>query len=290
MRNGPPVTFTSRRRSFWRRVLRNPSFMAGSLITLVFVFLAHDLLAPHDPFKQNLESKLLGSSLEHLLGNDELGRDMLSRLLYGTKYSLGLAFSVVGLGLSLGLVLGSLSGYFGGHLDTVIMRIMDAQLAFPGLLIAIAIVSVLGPGFENLVIALSIGLVPPFTRLLRSSFLALRHEEFVTAARAAGAPSARIIVRHILPNCMAPILVQATYMVANTLLAASGLSFLGLGAQPPTPEWGVMLSRGRGYMRMAPHVVIPGLFIAILHPGVESARGRVAGYPRPPAHRMMALR
>jgi ABC-type dipeptide/oligopeptide/nickel transport system permease subunit len=260
------VPVVSRKQRFARRALRNPSFIVGLAITVTFCLMAlfGPLVAPHDPFQQHLEDKLMGPTVAHPLGYDELGRDMLSRLLYGAKYSLGLAFAVVALGLTIGLILGSLSGFYGGFLDTVIMRIMDAQLAFPGLLIAIAIVSVLGRGFGNLIIALSIGSVPSFTRLIRSSFLSLRESEFVTAAHAVGTPNGRIIGRHILPNCMAPILVQSTYMVASTILAASGLSFLGLGAQPPLPEWGVMLSRGRGYMRLAPHVVIvPGLVIAI---------------------------
>lgn len=240
--------------------------MIGLGITAIYVLMAlfGSAIAPHNLYQQDLDNKLAGFTWAHPLGRDELGRDMLSRLLYGSKYSLGMALAVVLIGLTVGTALGSISGFFGGRLDTVIMRIVDAQMAFPGLLVAIAIVSILGPGFKNLIIAMSVGSFTGFTRLIRVSFLTLREDEFVTAARAIGVSDFRIILRHILPNCMAPILVQATYRVAGTMLGASGLSFLGLGAQPPTPEWGVMLSRGRGYMRLAPHVVtIPGLAIAI---------------------------
>lgn len=238
----------------------------GLIILLIYMFmaLAGPLLAPHDPLAQNIARNLEPASLESPLGRDELGRDLFSRILYGARYTLGIAFAAVGIGLSSGLVLGSISGYFRGWLGAAILRTMDVMLAFPGLLVAIAIVSILGSGFANLILAIGLASIPVFTRLVNAAFLSLRREEYVTAAQAVGAGDSRIILRHILPNALAPILVQTTYEIAGAILAASGLSFLGLGVQPPTPEWGVMLSRGRDYLRLAPHIVTtPGIFIAV---------------------------
>jgi peptide/nickel transport system permease protein len=257
--------FNYRNRTF-RRFLDNQSFLIGICVIAVYLGMAGfgPGIAPHDPLAQDLGKALEEASLTNLLGRDELGRDLFSRLLYGARYTLGIALASVSIGLISGLILGSISGYYGGWVGDLIMRTMDVMLAFPGLLIAIAVISVLGRGLSNLILAIGLASIPVFTRLVHSAFISLRQEEYVSAARAIGAPDLRIMFRHVLPNALAPILVQTTYEMAGAILAASGLSFLGLGVQPPTPEWGVMLSRGRDYLRIAPHVVtLPGVFIAV---------------------------
>ena len=236
----------------------------GIIVIYVFTALFGPHLAPHDPYKQNLARKLEGPSLQHMLGNDELGRDILSRIMDGGRFTLGMSVAAASLGLAAGLVLGATSGYFGGRIDAVVMTGINVMVAFPELLIAIAIISVLGSGAFNLVLAIGLAAIPSFARLVRASVLSIRNEQFVEAAVAAGFSTLRIIVRHIIPNVLAPLLVHVTYTVAAAILIASGLSFLGLGVQPPASEWGVMLSRGRDYFRVAPHIVmIPGIVIAI---------------------------
>lgn len=253
-------------RRFLRRARRNPNFVIGLGIVTIYVLTAilGPHLAPHDPYKQNLARKLEGPSLEHMLGNDELGRDILSRIMDGGRFTLGMSVAAASLGLAAGLVLGATSGYFGGRIDAVVMAGVNVMVAFPELLIAIGIISVLGSGAFNLVLAIGLAAIPSFARLVRASVLSIRNEQFVEAAVAAGFSTRRIIVRHILPNALAPLLVHVTYTVAAAILIASGLSFLGLGVQPPASEWGVMLSRGRDYFRVAPHIVtIPGIVIAV---------------------------
>ena len=253
-------------RGFLRRAGRNPHFVIGLGIIVIYVFTAvfGPHLAPHDPYKQNLARKLERPSLEHVLGNDELGRDILSRIMDGGRFTLGMSVAAASLGLAAGLLLGATSGYFGGRIDAVVMTGVNVMVAFPELLIAIAIISVLGSGAFNLVLAIGLAAIPSFARLVRASVLSIRNEQFVEAAVAAGFSTLRIIVRHIIPNVLAPLLVHVTYSVAAAILIASGLSFLGLGVQPPASEWGVMLSRGRDYFRVAPHIVmIPGIVIAI---------------------------
>ena len=253
-------------RGFLRRARRNPNFMIGLGIIVIYVFAAvfGPPLAPHDPYKQNLARKLEGPSLEHVLGSDELGRDILSRIMDGGRFTLGMSVAAASLGLAAGLVLGATSGYFGGRIDAVVMTGINVMVAFPELLIAIAIISVLGSGAFNLVLAIGLAAIPSFARLVRASVLSVRNEQFVEAAVAAGFSTLRIIVRHIIPNVLAPLLVHVTYTVAAAILIASGLRFLGLGVQPPASEWGVMLSRGRDYFRVAPHIVmIPGIVIAV---------------------------
>ena len=251
---------------FLRKARRNPHFMIGLGIIVIYVFAAvfGPHLAPHDPYKQDLASKLEGPSLEHAFGNDELGRDILSRIMDGGRYNLGMSVAAASLGLAAGLVLGATSGYFGGRIDAALMTGINVMVAFPDLLIAIAIISVLGSGAFNLVLAIGLAAIPSFARLVRASVLSIRNEQFVDAAVAAGFSTLRIILRHIIPNALAPLLVHVTYTVSAAILIASGLSFLGLGVQPPASEWGVMLSRGRDYFRVAPHIVmIPGIVIAI---------------------------
>lgn len=252
--------------NFLRRARRNWSFVIGSCIVLLFAAIAlfGPWLAPYDPYQQRLAFSLETPSLAHPLGRDELGRDILSRILAGGRYTLGMAFAAAFLGLSVGVILGALSGYRGGKLDAAIMAGNNILLTLPELLIAIAIITVFGAGLQNLVLAIGLAAIPTFSRLVRGQVLSIRKEYYVDAAVVMGFSTERIIIRHILPNIAAPLLVHTTYTMAAAILIASGLSFLGLGAQPPISEWGVMLSRGRDFLRIAPHVVVtPGIFIAV---------------------------
>ncbi|HEX9897987.1 MAG TPA: ABC transporter permease [Candidatus Methylomirabilis sp.] len=251
----------------WRRLCRNRAAIAGAGIVAVFVFLAvlAPILVPFNPVQGNLNDRLQPPGATHWLGTDELGRDLLSRILYGARVSLQIQVVAVVLALIVGLALGSVGGYLGGHVDNVIMRAMDVLLAFPGIFLALGIIAALGPGLLNLMLAAGISSVPQFARIVRASILSLKEREFVEAALALGSGSNRIMFRHLLPNCMAPIIVQSTLRMATVLLTASGLSFLGLGVQPPTPEWGAMLSNARSYLIVAPHVAtIPGVAIMIV--------------------------
>jgi ABC-type dipeptide/oligopeptide/nickel transport system permease subunit len=243
--------------------------MTGLL--LLVVMLALVLTAPlwqrHDPERQQLSRVLRPTSLEHLLGTDHLGRDMLARLLYGGRLSLLIGFLAVGIGLLIGVPLGAVSGFQGGRTDLVIQRVADILLSFPGFLLALSLVSLLGVGLQNVIISVGISAIPSFIRLVRSSVLSIREQVFVEAARALGQRPWRIILRHVLPNAMAPIIVQATLNLGSSILVAAGLGFLGLGVQPPTPEWGTMLGEGRQYIFRAPALTLfPGLaiFVAVL--------------------------
>jgi len=251
----------------WRRLRRNRAAVVGAGVVLIFVLLAvlAPLLVPYNPIQGNLNDRLQSFSGDHWLGTDELGRDLLSRILYGARVSLQIQIVAVVLALVIGVLLGSLSGYLGGYVDNIIMRCMDILLAFPGIFLALGIIAALGPGLVNLMFAAGISTVPAFARIVRGSILQLKEREFVEAARALGSGSNRIMFRHLLPNCLAPIIVQSTLRMATVLLTASGLSFLGLGVQPPTPEWGAMLSNARSYLIVAPHVAtIPGLAIMVV--------------------------
>ena len=251
----------------WRRLRRNRAAVAGAGIVAVFVFLAvlAPILVPFNPVQGNLDDRLQPPGATHWLGTDELGRDLFSRILFGARVSLQIQIVAVVLALIVGLALGSVGGYLGGHVDNVIMRAMDFLLAFPGIFLALGIIAALGPGLLNLMLAAGISSVPQFARIVRASILSLKEREFVEAALALGSGSNRIMFRHLLPNCLAPIIVQSTLRMATVLLTASGLSFLGLGVQPPTPEWGAMLSNARSYLIVAPHVAtIPGVAIMIV--------------------------
>jgi len=251
----------------WRRLRRNRAAVAGAGIVLGFVLLAilAPVLVPYNPIQGILDDRLQSFSGTHWLGTDELGRDLLSRILYGARVSLQIQIVAVVLALIVGVLLGSLSGYLGGYVDSIIMRCMDILLAFPGIFLALGIIAALGPGLVNLMFAAGISSIPQFARIVRASILSLKEREFVEAALALGSGSNRIMFRHLLPNCLAPIIVQSTLRMATVLLTASGLSFLGLGVQPPTPEWGAMLSNARSYLIVAPHVAtIPGLAIMVV--------------------------
>jgi len=254
------------------RLLRNFAFTSGAILTiaLIVVALAAPLLAPFDPNAQDTFRRLEPPSRQHLLGLDDLGRDVLSRIVWGARVSLRVGFSVVILASFIGITLGAIAGYFGGGVDTVVMRITDILLAFPGILLAIALVAVLGPSLNNVILALAtIGWVG-YARLVRGQVLKVREMEFVTAAKALGARSPRVIVRHVLPNVINPVIVMATLGLAGAILAEAALSFLGLGVQPPTPSWGAMLTAGRRYLGLANHLAIyPGIAIMLAVMGLN---------------------
>ncbi|MDR1978844.1 MAG: ABC transporter permease [Synergistaceae bacterium] len=246
------------------RLRKSPLAMFGLCVILLLIFVAifADLLAPYPYQKQNLAHMFETPSKQFLLGTDEFGRDILSRLIYGARISLQVGFIAVGIALVVGGMLGAVAGYYSGWIDNGIMRVMDVLLSIPQTLLAIAIAAALGPGLFNLMIAVGISAVPNYARIVRGSVLSIREMEFIEAARAVGSSDLRIILKHIIPNSMAPIIVQSTLGVASAILNAAGLSFIGLGIQPPYPEWGAMLSGGRQYIRDYPHLTLyPGLVI-----------------------------
>jgi len=249
-----------------RRLFRNKLAIIGMVILGLFVFCAifAPWIAPYDPIAQDITRRREPPSWEHPFGLDEVGRDLLSRVIYGARVSLYVGVASVSLAIIAGTLIGAVSGYAGGWIDNVIMRIMDIMLAFPSLLLAIAIVAILGPGLLNMLYAIAFVSIPAYARIVRASVLAAKEMDYTLAARAIGCSSSRILFRHIMPNCLTPIIVQGTLGIATAILDAAGLSFLGLGAQPPTPEWGAMLGQGRGSVFTAPHVVIfPGLAIML---------------------------
>ena len=230
-----------------------------------FAAVAGPSLCPYDPSAQELARRLEAPSLAHPLGLDELGRDILARLLQGARISLMVGIAVVSVSSAVGMLFGSIAGYFGGRVDDLISRVIDVLMAFPGILLAIALVAVLGPSLVNVVLALSVIGWVGYARLVRGQALRARELEFVQAARACGASSARIVLRHILPTAIPAVVVQATLGMAGAIIAEAALSFLGLGVQPPTPSWGTMLDAGRAHLFDAPHLTIfPGLAIATL--------------------------
>ena len=255
----------------WRRLIRNPSAIIGGVFVLFFITAAlfAPVLAPYGPKDQNLllivKGCCPGPSAKLWLGVDLLGRDVYSRILWGARYSLMIGVVSVTIGLSIGLVLGSMAGYVGGFLDSTIMRCMDVMLAIPGLLFAIGIVAVLGPGLWQIMVAVGVVNIPIFARLLRGSVLAQRENDFVLAARSVGVRRKAILFSHILPNAVSPVIVQGTLAMATAIIDVAGLGFLGLGPQDPaTPEWGTMLTDVTDYLQTAPFLaIIPGLAIVI---------------------------
>ncbi len=252
-----------------RNLARHRLAVAGFIVVglLFTVGLLAPIVAPHDPLHVNMPQRLSRPSREHPLGQDELGRDILSRIIYGARLSLTIGAVSVGIGLALGVPWGIMSGYYGGKLDLFTQRMIDVLLSFPTLLLAILIVTVIGPGLWNAMAAVGVVSIPIYCRTVRGSVLTIREEDYVQAARAVGASDVRVILRHIMPNVLAPVIVLSTLYTATAILSAAGLGFLGLGAQPPTPEWGAMLSRARGFLRVAPHVAFfPGIaiFLSVL--------------------------
>ena len=251
----------------WKRLAKNKLAVAGLIVLIITALLAvfAPIAAPYGYEEQDLFNTLAGPSREHWLGTDNLGRDMLSRLIYGGRNSLTLGLISVALAAALGVILGAVSGYYGGKVDMVIMRLLDVLQAVPAILLAIAISATLVPGYMNCILALTISQIPGFTRMTRASCLNVQGMEYVEAARSINARERRIIFKHVLPNAISPIIVQATMSVATAILTSASLSFIGLGVQPPQAEWGAMLSAGRSYIRSNPHVIIyPGITIMIV--------------------------
>ena len=263
---------------FWFRFRKNRLAVAGAVVVLLYILmaLAADLIYPYDfvtgnqisnTFAKVGETKTVewdGVEKQHLylFGADNFGRDILGRIVHGARVSMIIGFTTVAFAVVVGGTLGAVAGYYGGRLETLIMRGADILLAIPNILFALAIVAALGPSFRNLLLAIGVTSIPVYIRLVRASVLTVKDQEFVEAAKALGARDPRIIALHILPNCMAPVIVQATLGIAQSILSATSLSFLGLGIQPPSPEWGNMLSEARSYIISAPHTLIfPGLAI-----------------------------
>ena len=257
---------TSQWKDVLYRLCQNKAAMAGLAIMVLLVLCAifADVLAPYGYDDQDLSRRFIEPCREFPFGTDNFGRDIFSRIIYGSRISLQVGLISVAISTVFGVALGAVAGYYGKVLDNIIMRVVDVMLAIPSILLAISIAAALGPGLRNVMIAISIGSVPSFARIVRASVLTIKEQEFVEAAQAVGAGDGRILLKHILPNCMATIIVQATLGVAGAILSTSGLSFIGLGISPPTPEWGSMLSAGRQYIRDHGYIVLfPGLAIMI---------------------------
>ncbi len=259
-----------RSRGEFRRTLgfmgRSRSTLVGVALTGIFLFVAvaAPWLAPYDPLEGDLRDRLAPPSVVHPLGNDANGRDLLSRIIYGARTSMWIGLTATGLAMLGGVILGLISAFYGGMWDLSIMRLVDVLLTFPPLILSIALISVLGKGTNNLILAVSIAMLPIFARLARGTVLAVRENDYVKAAQSVGASDWRIMTRHLLPNSWGPIIVQATLGIGIAVLAAASLSFLGLGVQPPEPEWGSMLSQAREYIRYAPHfIAFPGAALAL---------------------------
>jgi ABC-type dipeptide/oligopeptide/nickel transport system permease subunit len=249
-----------------RGFARNRLAMAGLVIVLglIVVALLAPWLAPADPAVQTLADKRMTPGAQYLLGADEFGRDILSRLIFGTRVALFVALVAVAIALVSGVFIGLMAGYLGGWTETVLMRLMDILLAFPYLLLAIAVVATLGTGLQNTTLAVGIWAMPGFARLTRAQVVSVKNREYVQSARAVGVPLPRLIWRHVLPNSLPPIIVFATLYMANAILLEAALSFLGLGIQPPQPSWGLMVASGRDFLRVAPHIAtLPGIAIML---------------------------
>ncbi len=249
-----------------KQLIRNRLVVVGLIIITMFIFTAlfAPLLAPYNPLEQHLVEGLRPPALKHQFGQDKLGRDILSRVIFGARVSIWIGLVTVSVSAIIGVILGSLAGYWGGLVDELLMRLIDILLAFPGILLAIALMAVLGPSLNNVILALCIIGWVGYARLVRGQILAVRNFEFVAAARVLGASSTRIIIKHILPNIMGPLMVQITFGLAGVIVAEAGLSFLGLGTQPPTPSWGTMLNEGRQFLLVAPHLsIFPGIAIML---------------------------
>ena len=253
----------------WRRLRKNKMAMLGLVILVMLALTAifADVIADYDTkvIAQDIKNRLQGPSMEHWCGTDEFGRDIFARLVHGSRVSLVVGLISVSISLLMGGALGAIAGYYGGRVDNVIMRIMDIFLAVPSILLAMTIVAALGTSLINVMLAIGVSGIPGYARIVRASVMSIKDQEFVEASRAIGAKSPTTIFREILPNCLAPIIVQATLSVAGAILSTASLSFIGLGVQPPSPEWGAMLSTGRRYIRTEPYLtVIPGLAIMVV--------------------------
>jgi peptide/nickel transport system permease protein len=258
-------------RSLWRdafhRLTRNKAAIAGAVVFILIVItaLTASLIAPYDPNKLNPVDSLVPPSAHHLMGTDQFGRDILSRVIYGARVSVAMGFVAVTISVTVGSLLGLIAGYYLGITDTVITRFVDVMLAFPGILLALVIIAILGPNLISAMIAVGISGMPSFIRVVRGSVISLREREYVDAARVTGAANARVIFRHILPNVLAPVIVLATLGIPSAIIAGAALSFLGLGIRPPTADWGAMLNQGRSFVSTAWWLsTFPGLAIVVM--------------------------
>jgi peptide/nickel transport system permease protein len=257
----------SRLRETWRRMAKNRAAMAGMFIFCVIMLCTvfADIIVPYSmAIDQHMEIRSLTPAPGHIFGTDNYGRDIFARVIHGTRNSLLMGIGAVFVGISLGGIFGSIAGFFGGKIDMIIMRILDMIMCIPFMLLALAIVAALGAGLVNVLIALMLAMVPFYTRVIRSAILNIVDMDFIEAARAGGTPNRYIILKHILPNAIGPVIVQATMSVGSMIISAAAMSFLGMGIQPPSPEWGSMLAEGKNYMLFAPHmVIVPGLAIVL---------------------------
>jgi len=249
-----------------RRLSQNSSAVVGFVVAALLVLMAifAPLIAPYPYAKQDLAHTREAPSAQHIFGTDELGRDVFSRIVWGSRFSLSIGFLAVLIATAIGMLFGAMAGYFGRVVDDIIMRLMDLLQSIPGILLVITVSVVLGPGLFNTLLALSIGGIPMSCRLTRAAVLGVRHEEYLEAAVSINASTPRIILRHVIPNSFAPVLVSSTMMIGNVIMMAAMLSFIGLGVQPPAPEWGSMIAAGRSLIRTCPWMVtFPGIFIML---------------------------
>lgn len=249
-----------------KQLRKNKVAMFGLAVLVIELVLAvlSPWIIPYDYTAMDMANCFSGPSASHFFGCDDMGRDIFSRVLYGGRFSISIGIIAVSIATAIGICIGAVAGFFGGQVDNIIMRLLDVIQAIPGMLLMIVISAVLGPGFFNTIIAMSVGNIPGMARMLRAQMMKERDNEYIEAAQSINCSKRRIIISHLLPNCISPIIVQATMGVAQTITMAAGLSFIGLGVQPPTPEWGAMLSASRQFIRQAPHLVIfPGLAIAV---------------------------
>lgn len=250
----------------WRRISKNPGAMVGLtlLCLLIIICFLSPYIMKYDYAALDMTRRYATPSWEHPFGCDQVGRDIMSRIFYGARYTLGIGVGAVALALVLGVTMGAAAGYMGGKVDTVLMRILDVIQSFPGLVLSIAVVTTLGAGVRNTIIAIGIAYSPAFARLMRANIISIRGAEFIEAATTINCSTFRIIAKHLFPNAMSPLIVQISLQIANAGITASSMSFLGLGVQEPAPEWGAMIAGARNYLRQSPHMVLfPGLFIMI---------------------------
>jgi len=267
-----PVSAGAGLRGWWRRFARNRGAVFGLavLIGVVLLSVLAPAVSPYDPLAQGVGPTLQAPSLAHWAGTDSFGRDVLSRIIYGARIALIVGVVSVALAMVVGVTLGLVAGYYSGWLDAVIMRVMDGLFAFPIIILAIALMAIMGFGVTNVIIAVGVGFIAPFARVTRADVLAVKEEPYIEAARLAGVAGPAIILRHVLPNVMAPIIVQAALRVSGAIIIEAGLSFLGLGPPPPTPVWGSMIAEGRNFIVMAPHIsTIPGVALMITIVGLN---------------------